>query len=88
MIWKPVENIKVSVNPANQSIVFIHLSGDLVLRGDEVINAVWQALPAEFELILELFKLEFDGDDLQLKEAVQESIDLLKQHGLIIEELC
>jgi hypothetical protein len=87
-IWKPHEGIKVSVNAANQSIVFIHFSGDIVLRGDDVINAVWQALPANFEQILERFKEEFEGTDLELEESVQESIALLQQHHLITEELC
>ena len=88
IVWKPLESVKVSVNPANQTIVFIHFSGDVVLRGDDVINAVWQALPASFEQILECFKEEFEGTNLELEESVQESIALLQKHHLITEESC
>ncbi len=88
IIWKPLESVKVSVNAANQSVVFIHFSGDVVLRGDDIINAVWQALPANFEQILKCFKEEFEGTDLELEQSVRESIALLQQHHLITEESC
>ncbi len=87
-LWQPIKEVKVSINPADQSIVFIHFTNDLVLRGDGIISAIWQVLPATFDQIFNCIEEEFEGTFIELAAAVTEGLTLLENYHLVFEESC